>query len=70
MHYFIDIFFLIDFTEPHPPTNLSAVVHCKQGYEIQIDWQVQLIQLHTNYCILWMIQQQTLLSLLQSRAVN
>ena len=29
------------YTEPHPPTNLSAVVQCKQGYEIQIDWQVK-----------------------------
>ena len=29
------------FTEPHPPTNLSAVVQCNQGYEIQIDWQVR-----------------------------
>ena len=61
MHYFIDMFFLINFTEPHPPTILSAVVHCKQGYEIQIDWQVQY-----NYIqiIVFLIQQQTLLSLL------
>ena len=29
------------YTEPHPPTNLSAVVQCKQGYEIQINWQVR-----------------------------
>ena len=28
------------YTEPNPPTNLSAEVQCKQGYEIQIDWQV------------------------------
>ena len=31
----------LPYTEPHPPTNLSAVVQCKQGYEIQIDWQVK-----------------------------
>ena len=31
----------LNFIEPHPPTNLSAVVQCKQGYEIQIDWQVK-----------------------------
>ena len=41
-----------NFTEPLPPTNLSAVVQCKQGYEIQIDWKVkydrkQLLHLHT-----------------------
>ena len=31
----------LSYIEPHPPTNLSAVVQCKQGYEIQIDWQVK-----------------------------
>ena len=31
------------YTEPNPPTNLSAVVQCNQGYEIQIDWQVSCI---------------------------
>ena len=30
----------LSYTEPHPPTNLSAVIQCKQGYEIQIDWQL------------------------------
>ena len=27
-------------TEPHPPTNLSAEIQCRQGYEIRIHWQV------------------------------
>ena len=40
----------LSYIEPHPPTNLSAVVQCNQGYEIQIDWQVntQQITLHLN----------------------
>ena len=36
--------------EPHPPTNLSAVVQCKQGYEKKIDWQIK-IQLITGMTI-------------------
>ena len=32
---------ILSYIEPHPPTNLSAVVQCKQGYEIQIGWQVK-----------------------------
>ena len=27
-------------TEPHPPTNLSTEIQCRQGYEIRIHWQV------------------------------
>ena len=35
----------ISYIKPHPPTNLSAVVQCRQGYEIQIDWQVNARQI-------------------------
>jgi len=36
--------------QPHPPTNLSGVIQCNRGYEIQIDWQVNTII--SNYLIL------------------
>ena len=35
----------LTYIEPHPPTNLSAVVQCNQGYEIRIDWQVNTQQI-------------------------
>ena len=34
------LFYLYNFIETHPPTNLSAEIQCKQGYGIRIDWQV------------------------------
>ena len=34
------LFSLFNFIEPHPPTNLSAEIQCRQRYEIRIDWQV------------------------------
>ena len=40
--------FSFQYIEPHPPTNLSAVVQCSQGYEIQIDW---LVNTECNYLI-------------------
>ena len=41
------LFHLYNFTEPHPPTNLSAEVQCRQGYEIRIDWKVNTRQINT-----------------------
>ena len=41
LHGHISLIKKLPYTEPHPPTNLSAVVQCKQGYEIQIVWQVK-----------------------------
>ena len=35
--------FLFLYIEPHPPTNFSAVVQCRQGYDIQMDWQVNTV---------------------------
>ena len=49
------------YVEPHPPTNLSAVMQCKQGYEIQIHWQVRkhTVYLHrkttANNKMLWLL---------------
>ena len=38
--------------ETHPPTNLSSVIQCKQGYEIQIDGQVNTITCNPPILIL------------------
>ena len=44
----------LSYTKPHPPTNLSAEIQCNQGYEIQIDWQVNtqqiILHLHGETC--------------------
>ena len=40
------LFHIYIYIEPHPPTNLSAEIQCKQGYEIQIDWQVNTQQIN------------------------
>ncbi|WP_222706815.1 hypothetical protein, partial [Lacisediminihabitans profunda] len=37
------------YIEPHPPTNLSAVIQCKQGYKIQIDWQVNTREINISF---------------------
>ena len=44
------LFYLFNFIEPHPPTNLSAEIQCRQGYEIRIDWQVNM-HITDEFCI-------------------
>ena len=49
LHYVFSFLYI----EPHPPANLSAVIQCKQGYEIQIDWKVNTITCTYPILILW-----------------
>jgi len=41
--YYLAFRFFI-YTEPHPPTNITTTVYCRQGYEIEIDWQVRMLK--------------------------